>query len=55
MLPAWRRVVPFLLAGILLFNLGDAIINGGRGNWITVAILALLLALLVWQRRRTEP
>ena len=52
MLAAWRRVAPFVLAGLLLFNLADAIINGGRENWIVVAVLALGLALVVWQGRR---
>ena len=52
MLAAWQRIAPFVLAGLLVFNLVDAIINGGRWNWLTVAFLALLLALMVWQRRR---
>ncbi len=52
MLAAWQRALPFVLAGLLLFNLADAIINGGRGNWIRVAVIALFLALTVWWRRR---
>ena len=52
MLGAWQRVAPAVLAGFLLFNLINAIINGGRGNWISVAVLALGLALILWQRRR---
>jgi hypothetical protein len=47
---AWQRAMPFVLAGFLLGNLIGALTNGGRGNWITVALLALLLALIVWRR-----
>ena len=54
MLAAWQRALPFVLTGLLLFNLADAIINGGRGNWIRVAVVALVLALTVWHRRRAE-
>ncbi len=54
-LSAWRRVLPFILTGVLLFNLADAIINGGQGNWIRVAIMALVLAFTIWWQRRTEP
>ena len=52
MLEQYRRAVPFILAGLLLFNLVDAIINGGRANWIVVAVMALVLALTLWLRRR---
>ncbi len=56
MLETWRRIAPFILAGILLLNLAEAISDGGRANWLMVALLALILALLVWQRRwRPEP
>jgi hypothetical protein len=55
MLAAWRRIAPYILAGLLLFNLAEAIAIGGRGNWIMVAFLALLLALTIWRRRRPEP
>ena len=51
MLEQYRRVVPFILAGLLLFNLADAIANGGRANWIVVAVMALVLALTLWLRR----
>ena len=54
MLEAWRRMAPFILAGLLLFNILGAIISGGRGNWISVAVLALGLALILWQRRRKK-
>ena len=55
MLAAWRRALPFVLAGLLLFNLADAIVNGGRANWIMVAVMALVLVLTIWWRRRMEP
>jgi hypothetical protein len=55
MLATWRRIAPFVLTGLLLFNLAEAIAIGGRGNWIMVALLALLLAYTVWRRRRPEP
>ena len=54
MLAAWRRIAPFVLAGLLLFNLAEAILDGGRGNWIRVAVIALFLAWTVWLRRRRE-
>ena len=52
MLEQYRRVFPFILAGLLLFNLADAIVNGGRDRWIIVAVMALVLALTLWWRRR---
>ena len=52
MLEQYRRVLPFILAGLLVFNLVEDIINGGRANWITVAVMALVLALTLWWRRR---
>ncbi len=55
MLAAWRRIAPFILRGILLFNLAAAIGDGGRERWLIVALLALLLAFAVWRRRRAEP
>ena len=55
MLATWQRLVPFLLAGLLVFNLIEAVTIGGRGNWITAAIIALLLAYTLWRRRRAEP
>jgi hypothetical protein len=55
MLTTWQRVVPFILAGLLVFNLIEAITIGGRGNWITAAIIALLLAYTLWRRRRAKP
>ena len=56
MLTPWQRLVPFILAGLLVFNLIEAITGGGRGNWITAAIIALLLAFTLWRRRRrAEP
>ena len=52
MLAAWRRVAPFVLGGLLLLNLAEAITGGRREDWISVAVLALGLALMVWLRRR---
>ena len=52
MLAAWRRVAPFVLGGLLLLNLAEAITGGRREDWIMVAVLALGLALMVWLRRR---
>ena len=46
--------VPFILAGILLFNLVGAAMNGGRVAWLVVAVLALALALMLWQRARAQ-
>ncbi len=54
MLEQYRRVVPFILAGLLLVNLVQGIANGGPDNWIMVAVLALVLALTLWWRRRAE-
>ncbi len=54
MLATWRRTVPFILAGILLFDIAIAIMNGGRANWIRVAVVALVFALGIWWRRRLE-
>ncbi len=52
MLAWWRRVAPFFLTGILLFNIADAIVNGGQRRWIEVAVIALILAFTIWWRRR---
>ena len=54
MLEAWRRVAPFVLGGLLLLNLAKAITSGMRTDWIMVAVLALVLALMVWQQRRKK-
>ena len=48
------RSMPFILAGILLFNIVDAAMNGSRFNWLIVAVLALTLALMLWQRARAQ-
>jgi hydrogenase-4 membrane subunit HyfE len=46
------RVLPFLMAGLLLLNLVTAIADGGRANWLAVAFVALLLALMLFRRTR---
>ena len=48
---AWRRSVLFALAVLFVFSLLVAITDGGRGNWIRAAVLALLFALTDWRRR----
>ena len=50
--PTWWFV---MVGSFLVFNLLLAIVAGGRWNWIAVAVLALLLALAVWQGRRRDP
>ncbi len=52
MLAAWQRVAPFVLTGVLLFNLLDAVVNGGRWSWLLVGLTALTLALSLWWRDR---
>ncbi len=52
MLAAWRRAAPFVLGGLLLLNLTEAIIDGRREDWIMVAVFALVLAATLWSRRR---
>ena len=54
MLRAWHRMAPFVLTGVLLINLANAIINGGQQNWIMVGVTALILAWVLWQRRRVD-
>ena len=54
MLTRGRRIAPVVLAGILRVSLVRVIIVGDREDQIMVALLALLLALLIWQRRRPE-
>ena len=49
-----RRVLLFVLAGVLLFNLIDAIYHGGRANWLLVAVIALVLAFHLWVDARTK-
>ena len=51
--PSWRLLI---LGAFLAFNLIQAILYGGRWAWISVAILALVLAWVVWQeRQRARP
>jgi hypothetical protein len=46
------RLFPFVMAGLLLLNLLTAIADGSRANWLTVAFIAMLLALMLWWRGR---
>ncbi len=55
MFEVWRRFAPYILAGFLVLNLIEAIQDGERDNWIIVGIMALALAFVLWQRRRTPP
>ena len=48
----WRRAVPGLLAGFLILYLFDAITTGSRGAWLSVAVVALALAVVLYRRRR---
>ena len=50
-LAAGRRALPFVLTGLLLFNLLDAIL-GGRAAWLMVGLVAMALALSIWRRHR---
>ncbi|MBA3339311.1 MAG: hypothetical protein H0T54_06145 [Geodermatophilaceae bacterium] len=47
------RCIPGVLLGVLLFDLSHAIARGGRTNWLTVAVLALLTAAALLVHRRT--
>jgi hypothetical protein len=47
------RLFPFIIAGLLLLNLLTAIAEGSRANWLAVAFVAILLALMLWWRWRT--
>jgi hypothetical protein len=47
------RWMPFILAGFLLLSLMTAIVDGGRGNWLIVALVALAVAANLWLRDRT--
>jgi hypothetical protein len=55
MLAAWRRVAPFILAVLLVLNLIDAIVVGGRARWLWVAVFAIFIAVALWRRWRAEP
>ena len=54
MLQQYRRLLPFLLAGLLVFNLIEAVLNSTQGNWLRVGVMALLLAFTLWRRTRTK-
>ena len=47
MLRRYRRVLPFLLAGLLLFTLAQAIADSTQGHWIRVAAMAFALAVIL--------
>ena len=52
----WRRVAPFILAGLLLLTVAIAIAEGGRHNWLMVALTAAIFALfLAGGVRRARP
>lgn len=50
----YRRLQPFILSGLLVYNLVDALVDPTRGNWLSVAIVALVLALVLWRRGQTN-
>ncbi len=54
MLQQYYRLVPFLLAGLLVFNVVEAVMDSTQGNWIRVGVMALLLAFTLWRRTRTQ-
>jgi hypothetical protein len=47
------RLFPFIMAGLLLLNLLTAMAEGSRANWLAVAFVAVVLALILWWRGRT--
>jgi hypothetical protein len=46
------RFFPFLMAGLLVLNLLTAITEGSRANWLMVAVIAGLLAVMLGRRGR---
>ena len=50
----FRRLLPFILGGLLLSNLIQAVTHNTRGNWIGVSVMAAALAVLLWVRARAE-
>jgi hypothetical protein len=52
MLGQIARILPFIMLGLLLLNLLTAIADGGRANWLSVAVIAGLLAVMLWRRGR---
>ena len=49
----YRLLVPFLLAGLLVFNLILAIMDQTQGTWLSVGVVALLLAFTLWRDANT--
>jgi len=54
MLQRYRRLVPFILAALLVLNLIQAVTDNTRGDWIGVSVMAVALAYTLWQRARTD-
>ena len=50
--PTWWYVMVGLFLALALVQ---AIVVGGRWNWLSVAVIALLLAVAAWQGRRRDP
>jgi uncharacterized membrane protein SirB2 len=44
--------LPFIMAGLLLLSLVTAIGGGGQANWLTVAVVAVLLAVMLGRSGR---
>ncbi len=54
MLQQYYRLMPFVLAGLLVFNVVEAVMDSTQGNWLRVGVMALLLAFTLWRRTRAE-
>lgn len=52
MLGQIARILPFIMLSLLLLNLLTAIADGSRANWLSVAVIAVLLAVMLWRRGR---
>jgi hypothetical protein len=44
--------LPFIMAGLFLLSLLTVLANGSQANWLTVAFVAVLLALMLWRSDR---
>lgn len=47
------RWAPIALVALLLLSLMIAVVEGGRGNWLAVAVIALAIAANLWFRDHT--